>query len=47
MACPIEECRFASNTKYQRHWDEQHVEVTTSYSCAVRFANRYADDARI
>lgn len=34
MACPIEGCQvshFASKTKYQRHWDEQHMPTTHRY----------------
>ena len=44
MTCPIDGCKgshFASKTKYQRHWDEQHVHVTVSYACPVRLCKQY------
>lgn len=50
MACPIEGCQvshFASKTKYQRHWDEQHVQVIVPTHAQSGFASRYADDAQI
>ncbi|CAC5419742.1 unnamed protein product [Mytilus coruscus] len=38
MQCPVEECgtnKFASRTKYLRHWEEKHMEICVTYTCCM------------